>query len=746
MTDLEKARACLANLHPDGLTYDEWLRAGMALQHAGGTAGEWERWSAQDAKRFRPGECDRKWAGFRGHQPPVTVASLIEMCRERGCVPDGLWSFGDVEENGGAFDWGDPIGGHKPQPDPKWVQPDDLPSPSHDWDRLDLARYLEAMFQTEERVGIVTETWRKDGEDGRWLPKKGVWDRTAGQLIELLHKANGDLGAVIGDTNPEAGAWVRINPLDGNGCRDENVTVFRHALLEADSGDLGQQLAIIREMQLPCSAIVHSGGKSIHALVRVEAKDMQEYRQRVDYLYRVAEKFGLAVDAGNRNPSRLSRLPGVSRNGQPQYLVSGPCGLAGWQEWVDHVEDLKDDLPDPEPLAPLLDNLPELAPVLIAGVLRKGHKLLITGPSKAGKSFSLIELAAAIVEGRDWMGMECGQGSVLYVNLELDRVSCLHRFRDMYDAHGWSRTHVNQIDIWNLRGTSVPLDRLAPKLIRRAQRRGYVAVIIDPIYKVITGDENSAEDMAKFCNQFDRIALALGCAVIYVHHHSKGNQGGKRSIDRASGSGVFGRDPDAVLDLIELELTKERRAALADLLAREALDAVASNMLGSAVKDDDKATVEAYLLAIQQRNPSSYEEARQCVLEARQRAIRLTGWRVDGTFREFPPAPPRSVWFDYPIHHPDAWGLLQDAKAAGEEPPWMEQQRAKEESRTRKAEELKAKLDDAIKVCGGLGEATVAAVADELGVVAKTVRRRLEGHRKFAIKNGLIVSKKAASS
>ena len=31
----------------------------------------------------------------------------------------------------------------------------------------------------------------------------------------------------------------------------------------------------------------------------------------------------------------------------------------------------------------------------------------------------------------------------------------------------------------------------------------------------------------------------------------------KRAMDRASGSGVFARDPDAQLDMIELELTDD---------------------------------------------------------------------------------------------------------------------------------------------------------------------------------------------
>jgi hypothetical protein len=40
---------------------------------------------------------------------------------------------------------------------------------------------------------------------------------------------------------------------------------------------------------------------------------------------------------------------------------------------------------------------------------------------------------------------------------------------------------------------------------------------------------------------------------VFTHHFSKGQQGAKASIDRASGSGVFGRDPDAIGTLTELE-------------------------------------------------------------------------------------------------------------------------------------------------------------------------------------------------
>ena len=144
------------------------------------------------------------------------------------------------------------------------------------------------------------------------------------------------------------------------------------------------------------------------------------------------------------------------RGGQKQFLVDTNIGKESWEEWKEWIESVNDDLPDPESLEQVWEDMPELAPCLIKGVLRQGHKLLIAGPSKAGKSFLLIEMCIAIAEGRNWLsGRPCAQGRILYVNLELDRASCLHRFKDVYQAMGLRPEHLENIDIWNLRGKSL---------------------------------------------------------------------------------------------------------------------------------------------------------------------------------------------------------------------------------------------------------------------------------------------------
>ena len=186
-------------------------------------------------------------------------------------------------------------------------------------------------------------------KDGRLVPTKGSFDRTAGQLIEALSKCGGDVGAVLGDYNPEAGAWIRFNPLDGNGVKNENVTAFRYALVESDSLPIEKQYAVIKQLELPVAALTHSGGKSLHAIVRIDAADYAEYRRRVDFLYKICQKNGLEIDTQNRNPSRLSRMPGVIRKGKKQFLANTNIGKASFAEWEQWIEDLDDDLPFPAP-------------------------------------------------------------------------------------------------------------------------------------------------------------------------------------------------------------------------------------------------------------------------------------------------------------------------------------------------------------------------------------------------------------
>ncbi len=204
-------------------------------------------------------------------------------------------------------------------------------------------------------------------------------------------------------------------------------------------------------------------------------------------------------------------------------------------------------------------------------------------------------------------------------------------------------------------------------------------VVIDPAYMVQDGDENNARDIRDFFAKLDRLCVGLGCTCVISHHHSKGAQGLKSSIDRGSGSGVFGRAPDAVLDLTELVLepgTLDMAAEVKSLAATSG----------------------------------------------------LTGWRMSFTLREFAPKKPLDVWFKFPLHEPDDTGLLEDCK-----PNYgglSEQRKMRVE-----AENL-GKVASVDAICerllsDGAARATRDELCRSLGWTVNTVNRWLDQSKKF---------------
>lgn len=736
MEDIYDLKEVLQYLDPSILNYQEWVNVGMGLKEAGYTASDWDEWSRRDSKRYHSNECFKKWDSFRGASSPVTAGTIISMAKDWGYEPK-------IQRAGYELEWDASIGARDDFKviEKEWLEGQEIIEPGQ-WDPVSqLVKYLETLFEASENVGYVCDSWEKDG---RYLPTKGCWDRTSGELIQQLNQCKGDIGAVLGDYKPEVGAWIRFNPLDGRGVKNENVTEYRYALVESDIMDIEHQNAIIRELELPVACLVHSGKKSLHAIVKIDAANYEEYRKRVDYLYNVCQKNGLKIDSQNRNPSRLSRMPGVMRGSNKQFLVDTNIGKENWKEWQEWIEGINDDLPEPETLTSVWDNLPDLSPSLIDGVLRQGHKMLLAGPSKAGKSYALIELCCAIAEGAKWFNWNCAQGKVMYVNLELDRASCLHRFKDVYSALKLAPNNLQNIDIWNLRGKSVPMDKLAPKLIRRAHKKNYIAIVIDPIYKVITGDENSADQMAHFCNQFDKVCNDLGAAVIYCHHHSKGGQGQKRSMDRASGSGVFARDPDVLLDLIELDITESLMKQEENKAVCKICDSYAIKYIPKyedVISQDDLCNEKAiYNRCIQYFNEDIIAQLDAEITEKRTYIQTRTAWRIDGTLREFPKFAPVNLWFDYPIHNLDDSDSLKDIDPEGEKPSWLKNF-GKKKSPAERKKDKKKNIETAFEACNIDDKVTIENMAGYIGVTEKTVRNRLKEHGGFWINDGIVGKK-----
>lgn len=582
----------LGYIDPAGLSYQEWVNVGMALKEEGYPVETWKDWSSTDAERYDEAIFDMKWASF--NRSDITGGTIVQMAKERGWSPEkklNVYMSGDKYSP--VISWEDEyIEGEQPA----------FSEPSY-WDqKRDLIRYLEAVFEPSDIIGYTMQSTLNN--KGKYVPAgKGSYTHTAGELIDMLNDGE-PIEKVFGSYNREAGAWVRINPFDGHGIDDKNVAQFKNILIECDNLPVETQIEMLEKIKIPIKAMVFSGSKSVHAIVPVSVVSERDYRAQFNFIKNVLKDAGMEIDSSNINPSRLSRLPGVYRGDHKQFLIKTNIGMRTFEEWKIWVSAMNDGMPDIENLRDMWNNMPPLKPELIEGILRQGHKMIISSTSKAGKTFILMELAAKIAEGHKWLGHKCKQGKVLYINMEIDRASCFRRFYDIYNAMGLNfDNHIENIDIWNLRGKGKTMSELAPIIINRMMNREYLAVMIDPLYKVLEGDENSNGDVAKMVAHFDRIAEETGAAVIYAHHFAKGIAAGKSIIDRASGAGTFARDPDAILTMTQIDWSPE--------IDRE----------------------EGW-----------------------------TAWRVESTLREFKSIQPVDVFFAWPIHIVDTKGRLAGVK------------------------------------------------------------------------------------
>lgn len=197
-------------------------------------------------------------------------------------------------------------GVHTPPPPPPSLE-DWWRKSSPDWTDSP-AGFLRAVFKDGERVCHIT------AEDSRQMRVLPVW-------------SGGDLEPY--DT--EAGYYYLCNPVTGQtipnprraGKRSnrigECVTEFRYAVFETDAVDKETALERLKTIPLPIAAIYTSGGKSVHALVKVGARSKEQWDQAIKPRKKRLEAAGF--DPAALSAVRLTRLPFFKRNGEEQRLL-----------------------------------------------------------------------------------------------------------------------------------------------------------------------------------------------------------------------------------------------------------------------------------------------------------------------------------------------------------------------------------------------------------------------------------------
>jgi hypothetical protein len=190
------------------------------------------------------------------------------------------------------------------------------------------AEFLFAAYEMGDQV-LVFSDYRSQGQE--------LWQKYSLHLLdrdELASFVNGR----------QDGVWFLANPVDGkehfndrqqkmSRRSEESITAFRYAVLESDCQPPEQWLRILVQLPLPIVSITSSGGKSLHAVIRVDASSKLNWDQTIGAIK--PRLINLGADPGALTAVRLTRLPNCYRGERLQellYLDPTPADEPIWRE------------------------------------------------------------------------------------------------------------------------------------------------------------------------------------------------------------------------------------------------------------------------------------------------------------------------------------------------------------------------------------------------------------------------------
>jgi hypothetical protein len=198
---------------------------------------------------------------------------------------------------------------------------------------------------------------------------------------------------------------------------------------------------------------------------------------------------------------------------------------------------------------------------VIEGIATVGGVTVLPSESGTGKTFLLLDMAAAVSGDIKWHGRETIQGSVAYISFEGDALGL--RLRALRDIHGHRLEHV-----YVIRAT----DPISPRVTRDGEERsaGEMDVIvaletlsrdlaaaglppirvsvIDTVRASMTGSEDSSEHVSAYLRAARRILAATPHAGLILAHHA-GWQDGETQKKRERGSSAWRGNVDCTLYL-----------------------------------------------------------------------------------------------------------------------------------------------------------------------------------------------------
>ena len=506
LTDTAKAIDALHSIPPD-LPRDEWVKVGMGAHAAGVDFDTFDAWSA-GAGNYDAAASRDVWRSIKPGKG-VGAGTLFRMAAEHG------WRMSEGKPQQKAV-----------QATRKATELQRKPAPGMGagevWNRCEPASAAHPYITAKAAAGVPLEGLR--------VVPAGDALRIQGQSMAgaLVVPAYGPQGLQSLQLIPPPGAGKKMN-LPGAPMAGASFTVgdvVPGAPLYLCEG-IGQAWACWQATGN--AAVVCFGWGSVGKVA--EALRQRDAAARLVLVPDVGKEES-AAEIAQALQCAVAYMPqGEETNFDANDLAQrdGHDVLAGL------LEAAREPAPPGLPLSvAFADELPETftpPDELVEGVLTAGDGSVLYGDSNSGKTFFVIDMAAAVARGVRWMGRNTEPGLVVYLAAE-SPASVRGRLQAYQRHHGVRVPNFaivqSPIDLFDGDADTEAVIAVVRQLER--QRGQKVRLIVgDTLARLSAGaNENAGQDMGLVVRRFDRIRSACNAHFLLIHHSGKAAANGAR--------------------------------------------------------------------------------------------------------------------------------------------------------------------------------------------------------------------------
>lgn len=156
--------------------------------------------------------------------------------------------------------------------------------------------------------------------------------------------------------------------------------------------------------------------------------------------------------------------------------------------------------------------------IIEKGILVPGTKMAIFGRYQTWKSMITIDAAFCIGTGKPWLGFKTAKTTSYVVQAEIPQA----QFRERVAKYALG----NKVDTGNVYLATEPYIKLdkgfgVGELDKELSRTGARLLIIDPVFKMVSGRLTDEYDMRQFFDRMDLLAAKYNFSLILIHHDRK---------------------------------------------------------------------------------------------------------------------------------------------------------------------------------------------------------------------------------